>query len=92
MVGVTAGRDGNSSVSRRDGTVVVVCMSRRDETVIFNGGDFIGGTGRYGTTAREFVGGTGWRDHFDGRFTVPSYPAVTAVTVPPKYRDKPCIY
>ena len=60
-------------------------MSRRDGTVIFNGGDFIGETGRYVTTVREFVGGTG-RDGgtiFDGGFTVRSRP------VPPKYRRKP---
>ena len=44
------------------------------------------------TTVREFVGGTGRRDHFDGRFTVPPRPAVTAVSVPPKYRDKPCFF
>ena len=64
-------------------------MSRRDGTVIFNGRDFIGGTGRYVTTVREFVGGTGRRDHFDGGFTVPSR---SAVAVPPKYRDKPCFF
>ena len=35
------------------------------------------------TTVREFVAGTGRRDHFDGGFTVPSRLAVTDVTVPP---------
>ena len=33
--------------------------------------------------------GTGRRGHFDGSFTVLSRPAVTAVTVPAKYPDKP---
>ena len=47
LFGVTAGRDGNCSMSRRDGKV------------IFNGRYFSGGTGRYVTTVREFVGGTG---------------------------------
>ena len=60
---VTAGRDGNS---QRE------VFYRRDGTVIFNGKDFIGETGRYVTTVREFVGGKGRRDHFDGGLTVPS--------------------
>ena len=35
--------------------------------------------------------GTGRRDHFEDGFVFPSRPAVTAVTIPPKYRDKPWI-
>lgn len=49
-----------------------------------------GETGRYVTTVREVVSGTGRRDFFDDSFTVPSRLTVTAVTVtPPKYRHKP---
>ena len=56
---LSAGRHGNCSMSRRDGMGV------------FNGRVFFGRTGRYVTTVREFVGGTGRWDKFDGGFTVP---------------------
>ena len=62
---------------------------RRDGTVIFNGRDFIGGTGRYVTTVREFVGGTG-RD--GGTILTAALPSHPAVTVPPKHRDKPWFF
>ena len=72
-------RDGtvNESISTgRDGYFQREWFSWRDGTVKFNGAEIDDGTGR--------------RDQFDDGFTVPSRPAVTAVTVPPKYRDKPC--
>ena len=61
-------------------------MPRWDGTVIFNRSDFIGGTGSYVTTVREFIGGTGRRDLIVDGLSVASRPAVT---VPAKYLDKP---
>ena len=51
--------------------------SRRDGTVIFNGGDFLDGTGRSSSTGQKLMtgrDGTGRRDQFDDGFTVPSRP------------------